>query len=358
MMKKMVGIAAMLLWVGSACFGQQVRLKGNIKGLGNEEFAINYMNGQTMISDTVKAQNGKFTWVANLPGPQKVYFQFEKRVVPLHAESGEITMEGNADSLQRVKITGSKVQDDADAYAEILQPLEKLESAMVPRFRTTDKEARLKVEKEFQDVRRQKFEAAVKYAKEHPDGPYTLILATDHSAMGAYEDVKRIYDSLSDRLKSSANGRALTERMAVLKRSAIGAPILNFTQNDMNGKPVSFSAFAGKYVFVDFWASWCGPCRSENPNVLKAYNKYKDQNFTVVGVSLDDNGENWKKAIREDGMPWAQLSDLKGWENEVSTYYGISAIPSTLLVDPQGKIIARNLRGQLLNEKLAELFGK
>ena len=132
--------------------------------------------------------------------------------------------------------------------------------------------------------------------------------------------------------------------------------MLDFQQKSADGKQVGYADFKGKYVLIDFWASWCGPCRAENPNVLKAYNRYKDNNFTVVGISLDDKEENWKKAIREDKMPWTQLSDLKGWENEVSTYYGIRAIPSTLLVDPGGKIIAKDLRGEMLNQKLAELF--
>jgi peroxiredoxin len=132
--------------------------------------------------------------------------------------------------------------------------------------------------------------------------------------------------------------------------------MIDFTQPDVNSKPVKLSDFKGKYILLDFWASWCGPCRAENPNVLKAYNTYKDKNFTVIGVSLDDSGEKWRKAIEEDGMPWIQLSDLKGFRNEVASQYGIQAIPSTFLLNPEGVIIAKDLRGEALHKKLGELL--
>lgn len=142
------------------------------------------------------------------------------------------------------------------------------------------------------------------------------------------------------------------------KRLIIGALAPEFTQNDTLGNPISLASFKGQYILLDFWASWCGPCRRENPNLVDAYNKYKDKNFTILGISLDrpEGKEKWMQAIKDDNLAWAQVSDLKYWNNEVAKLYGIRSIPQSYLLDPEGRIIAINLRGAALHEKLAELF--
>ena len=138
--------------------------------------------------------------------------------------------------------------------------------------------------------------------------------------------------------------------------ATVGNTAPEITMNDVNDKPFSLSQLRGKYVLVDFWASWCGPCRGENPNVVAAYNQFKDKNFTVLGVSLDDNKNAWINAIAEDKLPWQQISDLKKWRSEVVGLYGFDGIPYNVLVDPQGKIVATSLRGSTLQNKLAEVL--
>ena len=130
----------------------------------------------------------------------------------------------------------------------------------------------------------------------------------------------------------------------------------DITLNDPDGKPVSLSSLKGKYVLLDFWASWCGPCRQENPNLLKAYEDYKGKNFTILSVSMDKARDAWVQAVQQDHLPWTQVSDLKAFDSPAAQEYKVSAIPSNFLINPSGKIIATNLRGELIGRKLAEVI--
>jgi thiol-disulfide isomerase/thioredoxin len=346
-----------LVFFSIGSYAQKAKVSGNIKGLKEPTVMFSRSSGDASITDTVVVKNGKFTWEADLTSPQKVYILFPTRVITFFAEPGKIEITGKADSLQNAKITGSKTQDEADVFEASLKDIADQETPLYKNWGKGSNEDQVALESKLNNLRMERRARANQYIIAHPKSAFSVSLVSDRSMMGEYDDVKSIYDKLDLSAQQTTTGKQIADRLTVLQRSINGTPMLDFTQNNTEGQPVRFADFSGKYVFVDFWASWCGPCRAENPNVLQAYNKYKNKNFTVVGVSLDDNGEKWKKAIKDDNMPWTQLSDLKGWKNEVSTYYGIMGIPSSLLIDPQGKIIARNLRGTSLNQKLADLFG-
>jgi peroxiredoxin len=174
---------------------------------------------------------------------------------------------------------------------------------------------------------------------------------------GNYPELEGLFEGLDTAVRGSAGGQHLAGVLTVMKRREIGEKVMDFTQSDLQGHPVQFSGYRkGRYVLLDFWASWCGPCRAENPNVLKAYNRFKTKNFVVLGVSLDDDSTKWREAVVKDGMPWTQVSDLKGWKNQVAEQYGIQGIPFNFLVDTTGTIIAKGLRGPALEKKLAEVL--
>ena len=195
----------------------------------------------------------------------------------------------------------------------------------------------------------------------HPASYISLMVINLLGRQGAAPtEVESLYNSLDPSLKELEIAKMIKKSIDGQKVTDVGSMAPDFSQPDVNGNQVKLSSFRGKYVLVDFWASWCGPCRAENPNVVKAYNKYKGKNFTVLGVSLDKPGAtaDWQGAIKSDGLTWTQVSDLKFWKNEAAVLYLVQSIPANFLIDPNGKIVAKNLRGTDLEDKLAELLGK
>ncbi len=213
---------------------------------------------------------------------------------------------------------------------------------------------------EMADLKVEKKKAEVVFIQKHPD--YFMSLVALNDVIGPLPvdvpSLKKLYGKLDKSVQQTATGIKTKTALDKFDAVSIGRMAPAFSSTDTAGKTISLSDYRGKYVLLDFWASWCGPCREENPTVVKAWKKFKDKNFDVLSVSLDQPGKHdaWVKAIHDDHLDWQHVSDLKYWNNEVAQLYAVRSIPQNFLIDPQGKIIAANLRGEALNKKLAALF--
>lgn len=336
---------------------QNTELSGHIKGLAGTTVKFFYDKDGVFKTDSVKAINDNFTWKTSLSGPQLISISVGRNGYSYFFGPGHMTLTGVKDSAGSYELTGSPMQDDAAAFSASIKDLTDQQDQLSSGFSKASAEEKAILTKKLNDLRTQREIRADQFIASHPKSFFSIYMLANRASFGTdYLEIKPLYDKLDESAKQTEAGKKLGQKLELLKKSRIGTQMTDFIQADTSGKPVKFSSFKGKYILVDFWASWCGPCRAENPNILKAYNAYKDKGFTVVGISLDNKAANWKKAIRDDKMPWTQLSDLKGWKNDVSTDFGIESIPSNLLIDPSGKIIARDIRGAMLENKLKQLL--
>jgi peroxiredoxin len=286
----------------------------------------------------------------------------------IYLEKGTITLVADK-ALEDGTITGSPINKENERYKKFLAPFDEQMDSINKDFGAATDEQRRDTNftkglgERFQKAMADKRALMAKFIKENPNSFFSIVALKElsvHNNMNL-TILEPMYNGLTPELRNSPAGKEFAASMEKERNLAIGSMAPDFTQNDIHDKPVKLSDFRGKYVLLDFWASWCGPCRQENPVVVKAFNKYKDKNFTVLSVSLDQPGkkDQWLAAIKKDGLEgWTHVSDLKYWSNAVVALYGVRGVPTNFLIDPAGKIVGRNLRGELLEQKLAALLDK
>ena len=273
-----------------------------------------------------------------------------------YLDKGNITLTGK--TIKEADIKGSAAQDDYAVLQKARKPVVDKLTAISDEMKkyATDREGEAYKNLYTKLITTMKENGPVDnaFVLTHPNSWVSFNMVTGKSIISNPKETEEAYKKLNPALRNTKDGKEFEERLKIAYTTAIGATAPDFSQNNTEGVPVSLASLKGKYVLIDFWASWCGPCRAENPNVKLAYDKFKGKNFEILAVSLDDKKDAWIKAIADDGLPWLHVSDLQGWKNVVAALYNVRAVPQNWLIDPNGKIIAANMRGKELEERLAK----
>ena len=340
-------------------------ITGTIRSFVATEVYLTYGTVGKSGIDTATVKNGRFIFKGKVkePTPAMLFSKDYKVRLDLFIDNGLITVTGNADSMYSYKVFSklAAVKEFEQFNQRIMQNRQHTIALFQQAYELRNagdsskaNELQQQADAQYKSEFTMRKEYALTYPKSYIAAKELLAYTDGANLPVAIEG----YENMDPTIKASAIGKELEERISILTKVEPGKPAQAFTQADVNGNPVSLASYKGKYVLVEFWASWCGPCRAENPNLLEQYNLYKNKGFDIVGVSLDDNKEKWTTAIAKDGMPWTQVSDLKGWNNMVALLYGVRAVPASFLIDPAGKIVANDLRGETLNKKLQQLFSE
>jgi peroxiredoxin len=313
--------------------------------------------------DSARLDNGKFTFKGAVDYPEVYYLTIPatKSSVPFFIESAEITVNIMTKDINKSKITGSKSQAAYDSYLDMLDQFNlkiRENYSMYNKAQEIGDEAKARYYDSLitvQDEERSAF--SKKYVLQNPASFISPYIIYRNSYTYGLEDLEQALNGFDTSLSHSVYTGLMQEYLATLKRAAVGQMFIPFTMADSSGAEINVSDFVGKnYLLIDFWASWCSPCRAENPNLVNMYNTYHERGFDIFGVSFDNNRERWLGAIKADGLTWTHVSDLVRWDNAAGKLYGIRSIPSNVLLDTNGVIIGKNVMGEELQAKLAELF--
>jgi len=343
----------------------EYKIVGSIKGIDSGLVYLQQREaGDWKVIDSVELVSGKFNFKGIIESPELWYVSVkDARVfVPLFVENSTITVDILVDSLDGTAIRGSITQGVYENYLQQMKPIEEEMNAIYQDYKIAsaagDEVAVAAADSMYEVVEARQKEQILAFAMENNSSvvaPYLIFRNAYMFDLPALEEAALAMDTT---LNNSTYMVELNKQVAILKAVEIGQPAPDFTQADTAGNPLTLSSLTGNVLLIDFWASWCGPCRAENPNVVEAWKKYHEKGFDILGVSLDKNREKWLEAIQTDNLTWHQVSDLQYWNNEASNLYGVRSIPANVLLDQNGMIIARNLRGEDLMNKLEEIFGK
>lgn len=344
---------------------------------GKYVYLCNLNSANSSPMDSVLVKNGKFTFKGTQETPLLTLIQFNKKdLFPTGKDlrdygPGENQMFSTLLVLENAPLTvkldtvsnisGTPENNSLQNFVNGIDDLRKKAAYLddkIAVFRSLSKEEQQQIRDEYDGFMDQRSELAKQYIQNNSDKLSGAYIYWSFRRFLSEEDQMALLDQTGPTFKSAPGIEAIIKHFDVVKSVSAGKPFKDFTMNDTKDQPRKLSDYVGKgnYVLVDFWASWCPPCRAEMPHLVELYKKYHKKGFEIVGVSLDDKKENWEKGIKDLNITWPQFSDLRGWKNAAAALYGVNNIPSTFLIDPQGVIVARNLRGDSLEKKIEEIY--
>ncbi|MBV9987471.1 MAG: AhpC/TSA family protein [Chitinophagaceae bacterium] len=330
---------------------KQAIIEGHIEGLPDGTKVWILSNERTW-KDSTFAKDGRFSFHLNIPGPRsynlRLSREFEKgKWQDFYVDAGGLQIESVNGNFSEMRLSGSRFATEQNRYFTMVNS-DSNYAYLVKNVRSAEDAKKRNALKAI---------LAAKWIRENVSSVINgYLLTTDIKGNADTALLRALLNSLPPASRKDIFAQSLQQDLDTQQKMAIGNMAPEFTQADTAGRPVALKQFRGGYLLIDFWASWCVPCREENPNLKKAYERLKSRGLKVLGVSLDSDKKNWIQAIRQDGLQWTHVSDLKLWDNRVVKLYGVKSVPANFLIDPQGKIIAKNLRGADLEMQLGNLM--
>jgi peroxiredoxin len=363
MKKVLFFIAAVALF---ACSRQEkgFEITVNLEGAEGQILLEKRGASQWIPVDTADILDGTAVLKGEVVVPEDHYLSVmgQRAKTILFVENTEMTVSGNAENLEQITVTGSKTHDEYNQVNNRIQEIGEEYMALYQQARESaaagNEEQATQLMQQVEVLYESTNTMQADFVRNNP-GSYAAPYFLSRVQYGMeVEELDKLVSALDPKLNEVPSIVALKERIEKLKTVAVGQIAPDFTMNDPDGNPVKFSEIYKKneYTLLDFWAAWCGPCRQENPNIVAVYNDYKDKGFSVFGVSLDRDRDAWLKAIDDDKLTWDHVSDLAYWNNEAAQLYAVNSIPSSLIVDKNGRIVAKNKRGEELRETISELL--
>ncbi len=366
MIKKMLFLGLIACSIISCAKPDKFVINGEIRGKESGKIQLmKFADGKWIIEDSASITKGKFQLKGKVDLPELRFVTMGPRemVAQFFAENGTISLQAYADSLGKTVIKGPSSNEEFKVYQQELMNLSNETKGMQQRYMAAqqkgDQDGMKKAQIDYEAMAQNLAVFAKNFIREHKKSTVSpLIAMMQFGQTITATEIDTLIAFLDPSIHASIYVSELKKMADKMRATDIGSIAPDFTLPTPEGGTFTLSSTRGKYVMIDFWAAWCQPCRHENPNVVALYGKYKDKGFDVVGVSLDREKEAWIKAIADDKLVWHQVSELKFWQSEIAQKYGVTAIPCTFLLNKEGKIIAKNLRGEELARKLAELLDK